>query len=294
MKLTPMTLLAITATATSLVLAGMLIGQSGAQQTALNAATTSATEPDALPTPDPYQVPDWLTRAPKEWRTAFTDKPSGYALLLDTSQRRLLIDRCKHYGFFDARSNRPREQSGPRCERLLTGTLLAFNGNTVRTQLISGETIDVVLTPERSVSGNDHPIEQITLAFKRESLTLIPGQTNDLMSQISKLPSIRREYQQLFEFRQERSAEQRQRLASTAPSTDPLPDAHAEQRRLDEQLTAGVHDGGERNAAPGGQSPPAISTVTDAEPATSREDTRNVSRLPKPPTNPTGISQPGS
>lgn len=210
------TLWALSTTGIALVLLGMLLGKSMGSKVD-TVPYVSSTEPGAPIATDPYEVPTWLLDAPMEWHSEVDQQATGVAIRLDYQRRELLIDECQHSGFFDRQKNRPREQSGLRCARVLTGTLIEFGDSEVLVQTRQGEEQRVGLRP---VNEEDRARLEITL--DGVSVKLIPGQTNDLNQSIERLAHMVEERELLASFMLQ--AEQQQRaLMAQANGTDRVP-----------------------------------------------------------------------
>ena len=209
MKLNMITIWALSATALALVLGGVLIGQA-LNQTAV-ASAPSSTQPDGEAVIDPYQVPDWLSDAPTEWRTEFSQSYAGYAILFDYLDRRLLVEQCQHNGFFDVDANRPVEQPGLNCNRVLTARLIEFVENGVLVQRKNGEQSIINLAPL-----NNNGLTKLQLEFDDHTMALIPGQPNDLVQEVDNTDQIRVQKRRLFEFQNQQARQQRAQLAAMA------------------------------------------------------------------------------
>ncbi len=211
------TLWAVAVTAIALVLGGMHIERwANASASAAVPMSAEATEPGAGFDSDPYQMPAWLHEAPKEWRSVYEGTREGYAVLFDYERRLLLIEHCTHPGFFDANTNRPIESSAPYCERLLTAEMLEFTDNGVIVQNRSGQTVEVETLPKNEIDS-----ATLQLRLDQHSMTLIPGQTNDLITDMANTPNILAEYQLFFEYQQQ--AMKQKRAEMSAGLQDSLP-----------------------------------------------------------------------
>ena len=219
MRFNGITIWAVSATAAALLMAGVLVGkslqplQSGG---VVSIAAPQSTEPGAEPVEEHFQVPAWMQAAPTEWYTAPDGSREGYALLFDPVRRELLIEQCGHLGYFDAQTNRPRAETGPSCTRILTGELLEVTEDSAMVFNKEGVIVQIDL-----VATITNETAQLEMRYDNLHLHLVPGQTNDLINAIAKLPEIQNEYQQRFEFEQQQMKQQRAQMA--AGSADGIP-----------------------------------------------------------------------
>jgi len=134
-------------TASTLVLTGVLVGVLASQPSKQSAALSVSSSglgltPNETPSSqssDPrfsepanasvYSVPKHLQAIDQQWRTTLTlspdGYPTGYAALFDPQRREVIVEHCRHSGYFDEQSQRP-TPFNEFCTGVLWAELLQF------------------------------------------------------------------------------------------------------------------------------------------------------------------------
>ncbi|MEM7083975.1 MAG: hypothetical protein AAF465_14695 [Pseudomonadota bacterium] len=220
MKLDIITIWAMVATATALVLTGVVITQSSE----INRLTTSSiahpgpsnTEPGAEASRDHYQAPAWLQGRSKEWRSAVDDDRRGYAVLFDYDRRQLLVERCVQPDVFDIKKNLPAEDSTFHCDRVLTSALQEFTESGVKATRKNGPPLTINIVPEE----RDGSLV-LAMRFDQHTMRLTPGALNDLLQDMLRDEEFARQQQELLSFTEQKFKQQRALLADQSRPNGP-------------------------------------------------------------------------
>lgn len=205
---------AIVATALTLVLAGILIGQQigerraqarhmaaeGTPKSRLGpVAENNVTTNQNGASPETFNIPDTFNAMPSEWRTAPADGDfSGYAALFDPQRREVIVEQCRHPGYIDPRSGEPLDTTGTEfCTPVLWATLEPLDEHSARARDRSGESVDLAL----AYSGADQQ-PQLAMEFKGHQVTLVTGSKNDLFQEMERSPEMMAQKQRNMELMQ--------------------------------------------------------------------------------------------
>lgn len=223
---------AVGATAIALVLLGVLIGQQFGQApdselgiekgraieltggTDVNTNTVETTSSDGGPgdKPEAFVIPAAFTSIPSEWHTIISeDSFDGYAILFDPPRREVIIEKCRHPGYFDPEADRPSPQGVEFCTNVLWGQLLAMDEHSAMVQTRSGKQLELSL----SLTTEDGQ-SQLALSFPDHQMNLVPGSKNDLFQTLDRKPVMVEQKQQKFEFQEAEHQERRRQQLKAA------------------------------------------------------------------------------
>ena len=223
---------AVGATAIALVLLGILIGQRLGQApepealiddgrgTELtdradvysNNDRTTGSDGETLKEPETFIIPAVFTSIPSEWHTIISeDSFDGYAILFDPPRREVIIEKCRHPGYFDPEADRPLPQGVEFCTNVLWGQLLAMDEHSAVVQTRSGKQLELSL----SLTTEDGQ-SQLALSFPDHQMSLVPGSKNDLFQALDRNPIMVEQKQQKFEFQEAENQELRRQQLKAA------------------------------------------------------------------------------
>ena len=184
---------ALSATALALIFLGYAIGRTMGTNDrapapagyAAYAPDTSGGEPPVQPA-DPNPVPEALVGLPTEWRSEFSGEDfRGYAILLDTQRREIIVEQCLHPGYVDERTGALVEPMWEFCQGVLWGTLTKFEDLTATVVDRDSGPVDV----EFNLADGETP-PRLSLSFNDRSMELIPGSKNDLLQAMENAPAM--------------------------------------------------------------------------------------------------------
>lgn len=223
---------ALCTTAIALVLLGILIGQrlgqppepealidddrgtelAEAADVYSNNDRTTGSGGESLKEPETFIIPAVFTSIPSEWHTIINeDSFDGYAILFDPPHREVIIEKCRHPGYFDPETDRPLPQGVEFCTNVLWGQLLAMDEHSAMVQARSGKKLELSL----SLTTEDGQ-PQLALSFPDHQMNLVPGSKNDLFQTLDRKPVMVEQKQQKFEFQEAEHQKRRQQQLNTA------------------------------------------------------------------------------
>ena len=229
---------AIAASAIALVLLGILIGQrfghtpdsgpvidkghateltGGTEvKTSTNGTSNSdgATSSDGGPIDEPesFVIPTAFTSIPSEWHTIIIeDSFDGYAILFDPPRREVIIEKCRHPGYFDPEAGQPLPEGVEFCTNVLWGQLLAMDEHSASVHARNGKQLELNL----SLTTEDGQ-SQIALSFPGHQMNLVPGSKNDLFQALDRKPVMVEQKKQKFAFQEAEHQELRRQQLKAA------------------------------------------------------------------------------
>jgi hypothetical protein len=167
----------------------------------VTAPAPAAPAPPAAPGDGTLEVPRALQGLPQEWmRASGEGDPTGYVALLDPDSARLLVvERCRHRGYFDLERGEPRDTRWSFCETVVEGSIASIEDDALVVQG-DGERITRI---GYAVEGTaDAP--RLLLSLGDTSIPLDPGSKNDLYQLLDRLPAIRAEHDAMLGTRDSR------------------------------------------------------------------------------------------
>ena len=207
---------AVAATAIALVLLGVLIGQRLSQPTKpdakindsqeVNSASnaeinsnvdgTVGSEREPIKKPEAFIIPAAFTSIPSEWHTVIIENGfDGYAILFNPTRREVIIEKCRHPGYFDLETGQPFPEGVNFCTNVLWGQLLVMDERSAKVQARSGGQLELSL----SLTAEDGQ-SQLALSFPGHQMKLVPGSKNDLFQAMERSPTMVEQKKQKFEF----------------------------------------------------------------------------------------------
>jgi hypothetical protein len=223
---------AIIASAFALILLGVLIGQrlgqapdaetvtEKARATELTAGTdintntdgTSSTDGGPGDEPVAFLIPAAFTSIPSEWHTIIKeDSFDGYAILFDPPRREVIIEKCRHPGYFDPESGQPLPEGMEFCTNVLWGQILVMDEQSAVVQARNGEQLKLTL----SLTAKDEQ-SHLALSFPGHQMNLVPGSKNDLFQALERNPVMVKQKQQKIDFWEADYQKRRQQQLKTA------------------------------------------------------------------------------
>ena len=228
---------AIAATAIVLVLLGVLIGQRFGRQPVIDSALpmsmaensetqggtegrtspgeTSSTESGSSEDSVPFVIPETFTSLPSEWHTVFIENNfEGYAILFDPLRREVIIEQCRHPGYFDPSIGQPLPEDREFCANVLWGQLLNMDENSAHVRARKGNELDLALE-----LTSDFGRSRLSVSFPDHQMVLVPGSKNDLFQGMDNTPVMTEQKRQKFAFL-EAQRQQLKQEQSKANDTD--------------------------------------------------------------------------
>lgn len=221
---------AIAATAIALVLFGILIGQrvyqkpqsqtlvdqaagvekahgsdeknrtgtTGRQGDNIGTGTTSTEGQNAGDEPKPFVIPTAFTSLPSEWHTVLTDDGfDGYAILFDPPRREVIIEQCRHPGYFNTETGQSLPRGLEFCTNVLWGEMQTMDESSAQVKSRNGELLDMTL----SLSSEDGQ-SQLAVSFPGHQMNLVPGSKNDLFQAMDNTTVMSEQKRLNFEFQE--------------------------------------------------------------------------------------------
>jgi len=132
-------------------------------------------------------LPPALQRLPREWASGPAGgEPVGHAVLLDlTGSGELMVERCRHRGYFDFERGAPRSDDWSFCESLLAGSIESVSGEALVVRVATGGSRRIGY----GVRG-EGGAPRLVLELDEARLELAPGSRNDLFQRLDQLPAI--------------------------------------------------------------------------------------------------------
>jgi hypothetical protein len=223
---------ATAATAVVLVLLGILIGQRLGQVPAVGsdverAPTTgisentsartatgemAGTEGKTISKPVRFVIPDAFTSLPSEWRSLLTeDSFGGYAILFDPPRREIIIEQCRHPGYFNPNTGQPVPDGIEFCVNVLWGQLLSLDESSAQVMARDGNQLDLSLALTRE-GDQSH----LGLSFPDHQMKLVPGSKNDLFQDMDTIPVMVEQKRRKFKFFEAEYQQRRQQQSEAA------------------------------------------------------------------------------
>ncbi len=192
---------AVSATAVALLAIGYVLGKSARSVTSApvpahavradygtrptNTTDTSEGRLHMQPV-DAYVVPEAFNEMPNEWRSRFDGEHfEGYAILFDPARREVIVEQCRHPGYYDEKRGVAVEDRWEFCKGVMWGSLKQIEESSAIAVDRTGQTIDI----ELSLNAETRP-PQLLLSFGDHSMVLEPGSKNDLLQAMESSPKI--------------------------------------------------------------------------------------------------------
>lgn len=192
---------ALSATALALVFLGYAIGKTTEADKRLSAsaaygshlADTSGGEPQ-VELVDPYVVPAVLDGMPSEWRSPFDGKNfHGYAILFDPMRREVIVEKCRHPGYFDERKGVAVDGGWDFCNNVLWGSLVRIDEFSATAVNRAGQELELELTLDGE--GDER---RLSLSFPGHAMVLQAGSKNDLLQALEFAPQMQKQKDRLM------------------------------------------------------------------------------------------------
>jgi hypothetical protein len=142
-------------------------------------------------------IPQAWRDLPSEWMSQTTEPDhTGHVVLLDlAANREVIVERCRHRGYFDRLRGQPREADWSFCEPIVRGHIESVDRDGFALRRTDGRVAHVGISVERGST-----VPRLILAFEGVRLALAPGTKNELYQQMESSPDIREEREALLEF----------------------------------------------------------------------------------------------
>ncbi|MFK7958454.1 MAG: hypothetical protein AB8B96_20350 [Lysobacterales bacterium] len=124
---------------------------------------------------------------PTEWRTRLNnDQYLGYAILLDPGRGDVIVEQCRHLGYFDDAVGKPIDLGNEFCTPVLQAKLTELTQTSARAMRRDGSSVDLSLSV-----GGDEDQPELTLSFPGHTMNLIAGSKNDLRQAMDNTPEMK-------------------------------------------------------------------------------------------------------
>ncbi|MFK8032165.1 MAG: hypothetical protein AB8G18_18185 [Gammaproteobacteria bacterium] len=217
---------AIVATALALVLLGIVIGRHTEPVPTVIAEapveyetdTQTSTEPGRSREVEVYRIPVQFNGIKSEWRSEVEraglsgdEQLSGYSALFDPERRQVIVEECRHAGYFDQNTGKPIDgASVDFCTVIMKGRLTQLTERSAVVETGINESIDVSLELDQS---DEQP--QLSMVLNERRIELIPGSRNDLYQLMDVSPKIKAQKSLLYDYDQEQMNKRREAQQTT-------------------------------------------------------------------------------
>jgi hypothetical protein len=157
------------------------------------------------PPEGPAPLPPELRGLPREWISERNGPDhTGHAVVLDLEvARELIVERCRHRGYFDEERGEPVPEQWSFCESDVSGRVVEAESGRLAVRDREARELDVPMEVSRAT-----PAPRLALEIEGARLELVPGSKNDLFQRLEAEPAIRagkeRSLQHLLELETER------------------------------------------------------------------------------------------
>ena len=165
--------------------------------------------------PEPFVIPETFTSLPSEWHTVLSDAGfDGYAILFDPPRREVIIEQCRHPGYFNTETGQPLAEDIEFCTIVLWGEMQSMDESSAQVKPRTGELLDMTL----SLTNEDNQ-SRLSLAFSGHQMNLVPGSKNDLFQAMENTTVMSEQKHLKIEFQETEYQMQRQQQLKAAEDT---------------------------------------------------------------------------
>lgn len=165
--------------------------------------------------PATFVVPEAFTSLPSEWHTVLTDGGyDGYAIVFDPPRREVIIEQCRHPGYFNMKTGQPVADGLEFCTIVLWGEMQTMDESSAQVKARAGELLDLTFS-----LTNEDKQSQLALSFPGHQMNLVSGSKNDLYQAMESAPAMMEQKRLNFEFQQAEYQMQRQQQLKAAEDT---------------------------------------------------------------------------